>query len=277
MLYPFKYSLYSRTFFLAIITLDAFCLYLAFGLSFKENFGTIDESVNPYFSFYAIWLLLWIIIALSLDQYNTNKLKRARRIVLSTAKVVLVHLLCIFVYLLIMPPFFSINDLIGVYFFSVLITIGAKMLLLFSYWVISNRPKNKINFIIVGHTTTTRKLLTLLQPNKKFGHRFLGFFDVAFLSTEKTESRFLEITLFCQANNINQIYFTSPIDHPLITKLATYANNNFIHFTMVQDAANIPPDEVKTLIYNNTSVVARPNFSDSPELSPTTKKISSIL
>ena len=262
-----KYSQYSKTFFLVIMVLDTLCLYLAFDFSFWKNFNAFGEPVGAYSSFYAIWVLLWIIISLFSNQYNTNTLKRVYKIIQSTGKIVLIHILFIFVYLLVTPQYFEINYLIDAYFFSTLITIGAKVLLLYAYRLISNKQENKVNYIIVGYTSTARKLLKSLEPNKKFGHQFYGFFDDAFLNESDVVGKFSEIEKFCKENNINQIYFASSIDSALMAKLTKYANNNYIRFAVVHDLITLPYKEVETSVFNNVPIVSGRNFSSSNKAS----------
>ncbi|MEQ9442857.1 MAG: hypothetical protein RIG62_27700 [Cyclobacteriaceae bacterium] len=262
-----KYSQYSKTFFLVIMVLDALCLFLAFDLSFWKNFNAFSEPNSTYASFYAIWVLLWIIIALFSNQYNSDTFKRVHKIIQSTGKVVLVHILFVFVFLLVTPQYFQISYLIDAYFFSTLITIGAKVLLLYSYRLISNKQENKINYIIVGYTPTARKLLKSLEPNKKFGHQFFGFFDDAFLGDKGVVGKFSEIEEYCEANGINHIYFASSIDNTLMTKLTKYANNNYIRFAVVHDLITIPYKEVETSVFNNVPIVSGRNFTKPAKVS----------
>lgn len=262
-----KYSQYSKTFFLVIMVLDTLCLYLAFDFSFWKNFNVFGDAAGSYSSFYAIWVLLWIIISLFSNQYNTNTLKRVYKIIQSTGKIVLIHILFIFVYLLVTPQYFEINYIIDAYFFSTIITIGAKVLLLYIYRLISNKQENKVNYIIVGYTSTARKLLKSLEPNKRFGHQFYGFFDDAFLDQPEVVDKFSEIEEFCKENNINQIYFASSIDSALMTRLTKYANNNYIRFAVIHDLITLPYKEVETSVFNNVPIISGRNFSRSNKTS----------
>ncbi|MEM8967126.1 MAG: hypothetical protein AAGE93_11970 [Bacteroidota bacterium] len=265
-----KYTQYSKTFFLAIMLLDAFCLYFAFDLSSRKALSHGGE-LSSQASFYVIWALLWTIISLFSNQYSTTTLKKVSRIIKSTVKVILIHALFIFVYLLTTPQYFEINYLIDVYLFSMLITIGAKFLLLLSYRLISNQRKNKVNFIIIGDTPTTQELLRSLDLNKKFGYRFYGFL------TEKganLDLRVKEITRFCKSNDINYIYFDSSVDTKLVERLTRYANNHYIRFSIVHNPITIPYKEVETSVFNNIPVVSGRNFENPPKISfPTMKKL----
>ena len=141
------------------------------------------------------------------------------------------------------------------------------MLLLYAYRLISNKQENKVNYIIVGYTSTARKLLKSLEPNKKFGHQFYGFFDDAFLNESDVVGKFSEIEKFCKENNINQIYFASSIDSALMAKLTKYANNNYIRFAVVHDLITLPYKEVETSVFNNVPIVSGRNFSSSNKAS----------
>lgn len=252
--------------------LDALCLYLAFDLSLRKNFISYQEAFDSHGSFYTIWVLLWIIIALFSNHYNTKILKRVLFIIQSTGKVVLIHMLFIFVYLLTTPQYFEISYLIDSYFFSILVTIGAKVLLLYSYRLLSNQQENQVNFIIVGKTPTTVELLRSLGLNKKFGHHFFGYLDKIDSGKSNIVAAYNEIEEFCKKNKINYIYFDSSVDAKVMSRVIKYANNNYIRFAIVHDPITIPFKEVETSIFNNVPVVHGRNFSNASRSSITGMK-----
>ncbi|MEM6845967.1 MAG: hypothetical protein AAF632_27400 [Bacteroidota bacterium] len=258
-----KYTQYSKTFFLAVMLLDAFCLYFAFDLSSRKALSHGAE-IGSQASFYVVWALLWTIISLFSNQYSTTTLKKVFRIIKSTVKVILIHALFIFVYLLTTPQYFEINYLIDVYLFSMLITIGSKFLMLFSYRLLSNQRRNKVNFIIVGNTPTTQELLRSLDLNQKFGHHFYGFLDNKNADLDISAA---EITKYCEDNKVNYIYFDSSVDIKLVEKLTKYANNHYIRFSIVHDPITIPFKEVETSVFNNIPVVYGRNFENPPKVS----------
>ncbi len=256
-----KYTEYSKTFFLVIMTLDAFCLYFAFDLSLHENILSESATSTANTSFFTIWVLLWIIISLFSNHYNTRTLKRILFIIKSTSKVVLIHALFIFVYLLTTPQYFEIGYIIKAYFYSALITAGAKVLLLFSYRLLSNQQDNKVNFLIVGRTSTTHELLRSLNSNEKFGHHFYGFFDGNTSEVNNATSIASGIEVFCKRNAINYIYFDSSVDDKVLERLIKYANNHYIRFSVVHNPITVPFKEVETLVFNNIPVIYGRNFS----------------
>ena len=251
MQYLSKRTEYSRTFFLVVAILDSLCLYFAFRVTFWRHTSTSSEWDGAYSSLYVVWMLVWVIAALLLDQYDTSTLKTARGIVRSTGKVVAVHLLCISIYLFIAPHYFDIQYLADNYVFSVLAVVGLRLLLLYGYQAVSNRRKNRVNFIIVGCTATSKKLLEYLLPSRKFGHQFFGFFDDAHLD-ERIVGRFSDVESFCQTHNINQVYFASTVDDSVLTKLTKYANDNYIRFAVVCDPTSSQYQERETSTYVST-------------------------
>ncbi|MGD1893272.1 MAG: hypothetical protein ACFB15_22125 [Cyclobacteriaceae bacterium] len=261
-----KYSQYSKTFFMVVMMLDALCLFFAFDLALWKNLGAYHEAFSSYASFYAIWVLLWIITALFSNHYNTDTLKRVFSLVQSTGKVVLIHILFVFVYLLTTPNYLGISFLIDAYFFSILVTVGAKVLILYSYRLISNKDENKVNFIIIGYTSTARKLLESMKPDQKFGHQFYGFFDDSYLGESYVVAPCAEIEAFCKKNDINQIYFASSTDAQLMSRVIKFANNNYVRFSVVHDMISIPYKEVETSVFNNIPIVSGRNFSNPPKV-----------
>jgi len=247
---------------MVVMMLDALCLFLAFDLAMWKNLGAHNEAFSSYASFYAIWVLLWIITALFSNHYNTDTLKRVSSIVQSTGKVVLIHILFVFVYLLTIPQHLNVSFLIDAYFFSILVTIGAKVLILYSYRLVSNKQENKVNFIIIGYTSTAKKLLESMRPNQKFGHQFYGFFDDNYLDESQVVAPCSEIEAFCKENEINQIYFASSTDAQLMSRIIKFANNNYIRFSVVHDMISIPYKEVETSVFNNIPIVSGRNYSN---------------
>ncbi len=260
-----KYTEYSKTFFLVIMMLDAFCLYFAFDLSLYESFLSERAISSSNTSFYTIWVLLWIIISLFSNHYNTKTLKRILFIIKSTSKVVLIHALFIFVYLLTTPQYFEIGYLIKIYFYSALITAGAKILLLFSYRLLSNQQDNKVNFIIIGRTSTTHELLRSLDSNQKFGHHFYGFFDGNVSAGNCSATIASGIEGFCEQNAINYVYFDSSVDDKVLERLIKYANNHYIRFSVVHNPITVPFKEVETSVFNNIPVIYGRNFTPTPK------------
>jgi FlaA1/EpsC-like NDP-sugar epimerase len=247
---------------MVVMMLDALCLFLAFDLALWKNFGAYNEAFSSYASFYAIWVLLWIITALFSNHYNTDTLKRVFNVVRSTGKVVLIHILFVFVYLLTTPQYLDISFLIDAYFFSILVTIGAKVLILYCYRSVSNKEENKVNFIIIGYTSTAEKLLESMEPDRKFGYQFYGFFDDNHLGESHVVAPCAEIEAFCKKHEINQIYFTASTDAQLMSRIIKFANNNYVRFSVVHDMISLPYKEVETSIFNNIPIVSGRNYSN---------------
>ncbi|MEM9673468.1 MAG: hypothetical protein AAF992_12790, partial [Bacteroidota bacterium] len=170
------------------------------------------------------------------------------------------------VYLLTTPNYLGISFLIDAYFFSILVTVGAKVLILYSYRLISNKDENKVNFIIIGYTSTARKLLESMKPDQKFGHQFYGFFDDSYLGESYVVAPCAEIEAFCKKNDINQIYFASSTDAQLMSRVIKFANNNYVRFSVVHDMISIPYKEVETSVFNNIPIVSGRNFSNPPKV-----------
>ena len=141
---------YSKTFFMILIMIDSLCIYLSYHFSFWSNFDYSATMEGHYSSLGAIWILLWGVIALLIDNYRTENLKYISEIVKSTTKSMVVHACLLFLYLFFSYYYYDSLFIVEVYLCTMLLLISVKITLLYSYRYLRNLKQNRIPYVIVG-------------------------------------------------------------------------------------------------------------------------------
>ncbi len=163
-------------FFMILIMIDSLCIYSAYHLSFWSNFGYDATLQGHYLSLGAIWILLWIVIALLIDTYDTENLRHVDKIIKSTVKSLVVHACLLFVYLFFSAYYYNSLFIVEAYLFTGLLTIATKIALLYSYRYLRNLDHNTIHYIIVGYTPPGRKYILFFKGKPKVRLPFYGSF-----------------------------------------------------------------------------------------------------
>ena len=250
-----KRGQYSKTFFLILITLDALCIYSAYHFSFWSSFGYVIALPGHYLSLGAIWILLWIVVALFVRNYETEYLKYVDKIVLSTVKLSVIHVCLLFIYLFFTHYYYSIFFIVATYLFTAALAIGTKVLLLFAYRYVRNRKVNTISYIIVGYTPAGRNIFRFLKKNQKFGYRFMGFFDDQH-SGSLVRGGIDSIREYCIEHDVKEIYFALPDKSSFLSDLAQFADEHFIHFGLVQEVSGTKYQRLSSQVYDNIPVIS---------------------
>ena len=238
-----------------LIILDALCIYSAYHFSFWSSFGYISALPGHYLSLGAIWILLWIVVALFVRNYETEHLKYVDKIVMSTVKLSVIHACLLFIYLFFTTYYYSVLFIATTYLFTAVLAIGTKVLLLFAYRYVRNMKANTIPYIIVGYTPAGRNIFRFLKKNQKFGYRFMGFFDDQH-SGSLVKGGVDSIREYCTVNNVQEIYFALPDKSLFLSDLAQFADENFIHFGLVQEVGGNKSQRLSSQVYDNIPVIS---------------------
>ncbi len=246
---------YSKTFFVILIIIDALCIYTAYHLSFWNNFTLAAPLPDYYLSLQAIWTLLWVMLALVLNYYDTGNLKYVDKIVKSTVKLLVVHTCLLLLYLVVFETYYySSTFMIGAYGFTFLLTVAVKIVLLTSYKYLRNLKSNRIPYVVVGFTPAGRSVFRYLKKNQDFGYRFLGFFD------DKRQGSLIKGDLsalkkYCVRHKVREIYFALPEKSEALSELAKFADEHFIHFGLVQEVGGMQFQKLPSQTYDNIPVI----------------------
>lgn len=246
---------YSKTFFVILIIIDALCIYTAYHFSFWGNFAIAIPLPDFYLSLNAIWILLWVMLALILNYYDTGNLKYVSKILKSTIKLIIIHACLLLLYLVLSRSFYySSLFMAEAYLFTFLLTVGVKILLLASYKYLRNLKSNRIPYVVVGYTPAGRNVFRYLKKNRNFGYRFLGFFDDdrqgSLIKGDLTSLR-----KYCVRHKVREIYFALPEKSEALSELAKFADEHFIHFGLVQEVGDMQFHKTLSQSYDNIPVI----------------------
>ncbi len=257
---------YSKTFFVILVAIDALCIYAAYYLSFWNSFTLTAPLPSFYRSLNAIWILLWVVLALVLNHYDTSNLKYVSKIVKSSLKLVVVHACTLLLYLVTFQTFYySSLFMIEAYLATFLLTVSIKIVLLASYKYLRNLKANRVPYVVVGYTPAGRSVFRYLKKNKSFGYRFLGFFD------NDQEGSLIKGDLsalkkYCIKHKVREIYFALPEKSDALGELARFADEHFIHFGLVQEVGGMQFQKLPSQNYDNIPVISYKLKQVRPEL-----------
>ena len=250
-----KQGHYSKTFFIILIVIDSLCIYAAYHLSFWNNFGYESALSGHYLSLGAIWILLWVVIALLIDNYRTENLKQVGDIVKSTTKSLVVHACLLFLYLFFGSYYYNSFFIVESYLLIALLTVMVKIILLYAYRYVRNLDHNCIPYVIVGYTPPGRNIFRYLKKNQSFGYRFMGFFDDTY-SGSLIKGRTEDIKKYCIEHQVREIYFALPNKAEPLNDLAKFADEHFIHFGLVQEVGGLNFQRAESHTYDNIPVIS---------------------
>lgn len=246
-----KRNHYSKTFIVLLAIVDCVLLVVSFKVAFWSEFNSTFIPAGHYQAFLAVCLLSWVIASLMRGAYQPDKLKSFSRISKTIFNSFPFYALILAAYFI----FFNVykvpdNFIISAHSFFVLLSIGTKYIMLVIYSLIRNREENRSRTIIVGYTNAGRELYRFFKKSKRSGFEFLGFFD------DKHQNKLItgkldEIKDFCIRNNVKEIYYALPNNKQLVKELTHFADNNFIHFGLVQDLTGLSYDRLHTYNYGN--------------------------
>lgn len=248
-----KKTNYSKVLVLILICTDAFITMSSFGLAKVFLFETGHYILPVNSSLYGIFILIWVLLALVLNVYYLENISNPKRIITSTITCLLVHNLIFWSYLFFIHPYtYSvafINIAYGIFAFS---SVLVKIILLKIYRQYRNMDINRKNIIILGYNEQGRRLREFFENNGSLGYRFLGFFDDSFDQYGKNEikGKLKDVESFCIREEIEEIYYALPYQADYIRKLHEFADDNFVYFSVIQDARGLKEKKFITEVYD---------------------------
>lgn len=246
-----KRNHYSKSLIVILSVVDCVLLTLSFKAAFWSEFNELLIPVGHYQAFLAVCLLSWVIASLLRGAYQPDMLKSFTRISRATFNSFILYALILVLYFVFFNVYdISTNFVIAAHSLFILLSIGFKYIMLMLYSLIRNREENRSRTIIVGYTNAGRELYRYFKKSKNSGFEFLGFFD------DKHQNHLIaggldDIKDFCIKNKVKEIYYALPDNKQLVRELTHFADNNFIHFGLVQDLTGLSYDRLHTYNYGN--------------------------
>ncbi len=263
-----KRNPYSKSLIVLLTIVD--CVLLA--VSFKTAF-IFDEthyiSAGENQALLAISILSWVVASLLRNAYQPDKLRSFSKISKTIFATFLVYALILTAYFAFLHPHaVNYNRILSIQSLFILLSISTKYILLKFYSLIRNAEHNRSRVIIVGYTNPGRELYRFFRNSKSAGYEFLGFFDDNHVE-KVILGKLADVKNFCIRNNVNEIYYALPNNQQLIKELTNFADNNFIHFGLVQDLTGLSYDRLHTYNYGDEIPVI--SYTKSPSRKITNK------
>lgn len=202
-----------------------------------------------------IFILSWLISGLFGNVYQIENLGRANKILKTSCAALVFHIFIIITYLIsfkiqLYSPYFLVTIIV----ISFILIIFAKFLLSKIYQYYKNFEFNRKNVIIIGYTERGETLRSYFKKNPALGYKFMGFFDnqhTAYDINSDVKGSLEDVQSYCIREDIDEIFYTLPNDIEYVSSLSQFADDNFIHFALVQDAAGFRYRKIDARLYDN--------------------------
>ncbi len=236
-----KKSNYSKVLVLVLVMSDIFLILTSFKVSqiIIGGFNNAELSNPEYASFTAFFMLSWILSAIFCNIYHLENLGRFKKILFSSLVGFFMHSIALGIYVFIISDFqFSLFHLGLSYGVFATLTVLSKFVLLKLYEYYRNLDINRKNVIIIGYTDQGRALRDFFKRNKSLAYQFIGFFDDCYsgYGVNEIKGTLKDIKSFCVREEVDEIYYTLPYDSAQIKDLNEFSDNNFIYFSIIQNA-----------------------------------------
>ncbi len=248
-----KKTNYSKVLVVILICTDAFIILSSFGLAEVILSELSYTSLSVDASLYAIFTLCWVLCAIILNVYYLENINKPKRILFSTITSLVMHNMLLWPFILYISPFAYSPALVGVtYGIFAITTVLVKTILLKIYSQYRSMDMNRKNVIIIGYTRQGRRLRKFFENSNALGYRFLGFFDDNFEQYGKNEikGKLSDVKSFCVREEIEEIYYALPYSADYIKELHEFSDDNFIYFSVIQDASGLQEKKFITEVYD---------------------------
>lgn len=246
-----KSNPYSKALIVFLTIVDCFLLFISFRGAYWLEFKAFLLPAGYYQALLAVFLLSWVVSSLFKNTYHPDKLKSLARITKASLNTLVLYAVIVASYLFFIDTVIvPVNFIIMVHALFLLVSVFAKYSMLVVYSIIRNRKDNRSKTIIVGYTNAGRELYRYFRKDKKSGFEFMGFFDDRY-DHKLISGKLSDVKDFCIQNKVNEIYYALPGDDKLIREMTEFADNNFIHFGLVQDLSGLSYDRLHAYNYGN--------------------------
>jgi putative colanic acid biosynthesis UDP-glucose lipid carrier transferase len=227
---------------LTILT-EASVIHLALQSAYYFRFSRYIElgssDVN-YFLFFSVFTLVWIVASLLNDSYESDQIYHFSRFARSFATTLFIHLFIVMIYIATVKEY---SKELSRWFmlYSYIMTAGGvalfRGLLFMGYRYFDHANYNLHRVAIIGSDSVVQDLYQFFNSKKT---QVFQMFDqlkpgqTLEDSRQELQENIEDLKNFCLREEITEIYLSmSMANQELIEDLSDFADNNFIHFRMV--------------------------------------------
>lgn len=250
-----KKGQYSKAFIFLWGIIDICCIYVSNHLIFQHQVWSDADVIATSKTTLTIFTLSWLASSILSNAYLVNSVNCLKNILNSVFRCFLYSsLISIFFLTNIHQGWYLIQHVIEVCILFVVLAFSVRVLLLLLYQLSRNAKQNQTRYIIIGYSPSGQKLYKHFKTVRKPGYVFLGFFD-DHKEDHKIEGKIKDIADYCLRNDVNQIFYALPDNSELIEDLINFADNNFIHFGLVQDFVDVQCKKVNHLFGDSIPII----------------------
>ena len=231
---------YSRYFWFIHFIGDVFFINIAFLLVYVLKFDSISFS-DKYRFLIIIYNAVWILVALMLQLYQLNQLKRLDRILFNLFKAFFFNVLILAAILFsLKASYFSREHLLYTYLMLFGLIVFWRYLAIQLIKLYRKSGFNYSRVVIIGGGEVAQQLNNYFNSDDVLGVKLMGVFadgEIAFDTKDQISRENLDaLEEFALNNNIDEIFYTLPLTYTnKIKKLVDFCDKHMIRFKIVPD------------------------------------------
>ena len=224
------------------------------------KFETIDFSDNYRFLL-LFYNAVWIIVSLALQLYELSQLKRINKILFNLFKAFGFNILILAAVLFSLKASeFSREHLLYTYallfvFIFLWRYISIQLIILYR-----KLGYNYSSVVIIGGENTAEQLYNYCNSNDGLGIKLMGIFSDTEISFEFKEGvksgRLEDLEQFALKNDIDEIFYTMPLNKEEIKDLVDFCDKYMIRFKVVPDFRGFLFKKVNVDFYDDVPVIS---------------------
>ena len=251
---------YSQYFWIIHFLGDLFIVNFAFLLTYYLKFDTLIFS-DKYTFLFIIFNAIWVLVALFLNLYKINRLRRLDRILFNLFRAFIFNALIISAILFsVKASEFSREHLYVTYIMLFVLIMLWRYSAIKLIYLFRKSGFNYRRVVIVGGSEVANQLYTYFISDDVLGIRVKGIFsdsDISFNVKENVRKGGLdELESFALENEVHEIYYSMPLTYTQkIKRLVDFCDQNMIRFKIVPDFRGFLFKRVNIDFYNDVPVV----------------------
>lgn len=234
---------------------DLFLLNLSFIVAYFIRFQNLQLLVH-YLILLAYFNLLWFFISFLTDNYNISRTDGYTRVTKLMMRSIILHLFSVTaIFVFVKTTYFSRLHLGYHYVIFTFLLVFWRRGVITTLRYFRAKGINQKNFLIIGQSNLSQKLVHYFRSYPEYGYQFLGFFSNNKFSKNSLGS-FQELTTYLQYNKVHEIYcVTEQITLSDVRKLRQLADEHLIRLKMLPDLKLIENENPQLELYGEIPVL----------------------
>ncbi len=251
---------YSQYFWIIHFLGDLFIVNFAFLLTYYLKFDTLIFS-DKYTFLFIIFNAIWVLVALFLNLYKINRLRRLDRILFNLFRAFIFNALIISAILFsVKASEFSREHLYVTYIMLFVLIMLWRYSAIKLIYLFRKSGFNYRRVVIVGGSEVANQLYTYFISDDVLGIRVKGVFSDSDISFDVKENIYKggldELESFALSHGVDEIYYTMPLTYTQkIKNLVDFCDKNMIRIKIVPDFRGFLFKRVNIDFYNDVPVV----------------------